>query len=61
MAHTNDSIFILIEEEEIEAIENLINSGKVDVNDVDEVSAKFESRDDIYAEIHLLTICKFQV
>ena len=34
---TQESIFILIEEEEIEAIEDLIDENKVDVNEVDEV------------------------
>ena len=33
----DDSIFVLIEEEEIEAIEDLIASGKADVNQKDEV------------------------
>ena len=36
---TDQSIFILIEEERIEAIEDLIDGNKVDVNQVDEVSA----------------------
>lgn len=43
MSHADESIFILIEEEEIEAVEALINSGKVDVNELDEVSTKLDS------------------
>ena len=40
---TQESIFILIEEEEIETIEDLIDENKVDVNEVDEVRRNLES------------------